>query len=198
MAKDAADIAFAIGFAPFFVAENEQDLDKLHLKEVIHEAELQQYYDAEFVIGIGDNDARQRIACQYKHTLNFTNLIHPSATFGYQQRSQLDSSHGCIVGAGVNFTNSSSIGDHTIINQGVLVAHDVIVEAFVNVAPGAIICGNVHLKKGAWIGAGAIVNQGSNKDKIVVGENVIIGSGAVVVKSCLEPGTYVGVPAKKI
>ena len=31
-----------------------------------------------------------------------------------------------------------------------------------------------------------------------IGNNVLVGAGAVVVKDAIEPGTYLGIPARKI
>ena len=51
---------------------------------------------------------------------------------------------------------------------------------------------------GAWIGAGALINQGNYEAKTMIGENTMIGSGAVVVGDCEANSVYAGVPARKI
>ena len=43
------------------------------------------------------------------------------------------------------------------------------------------------------VGTGAQILQG-----LTICDDTIIGAGAVVTKDILEPGTYVGIPAKKI
>ena len=43
----------------------------------------------------------------------------------------------------------------------------------------------------AAIGVGAVV-----RDFVQIGSNIVVGAGAVVVKDLLEPGTYVGCPAR--
>jgi serine acetyltransferase len=40
-------------------------------------------------------------------------------------------------------------------------------------------------------------NNSSIKEKIVVGNNIIIGMNSGVVRNITEPGTYVGLPSKK-
>jgi acetyltransferase-like isoleucine patch superfamily enzyme len=68
----------------------------------------------------------------------------------------------------------------------------------VTISPQACILGNVEIKSGAWIGAGATINQGTNLSKRMIGFNTIIGSGAVVLRDCDADSVYVGVPARKI
>ena len=90
------------------------------------------------------------------------------------------------------------MGDFCIFNQNTTIAHDCAVDSFVHVAPGANVSGSVHLKQGCWIGSGAVINQGSNTNKRVIGENTMVGAGAVVINDCEANAVYAGVPAKRI
>lgn len=51
----------------------------------------------------------------------------------------------------------------------------------------------IHIKKNAWIGARAIVLPG-----VTIGENAIVGSGAVVTKDVSDNAVVVGSPARVI
>ncbi|MGI6116936.1 MAG: DapH/DapD/GlmU-related protein [Bilifractor sp.] len=51
----------------------------------------------------------------------------------------------------------------------------------------------IHIKKNAWIGARAIILPG-----VTIGENAIIGSGAVVTKDVPDNAVAVGSPARVI
>lgn len=51
----------------------------------------------------------------------------------------------------------------------------------------------VHIKKGAWIGAGAIILPG-----VIIGECSLVAAGAVVIESVLPYTMVAGVPAKII
>lgn len=51
----------------------------------------------------------------------------------------------------------------------------------------------IHIKKNAWIGARAIVLPG-----VTIGENAIVGSGAVVTKDVPDNAVVVGSPARVI
>lgn len=52
---------------------------------------------------------------------------------------------------------------------------------------------NIHISKGAWIGANAVILPG-----VQIGKNAVVAAGSVVTKN-VEPFTVVaGVPARKI
>lgn len=199
MAREAGDIAWALGLEPFYVARDEHEMRAWAFPaQVILEKDVEGYAGLPFVIGIGENRIRKMVSERFNHSLQFTNLIHPSATFGFGQREELERCKGAIVAAGTRFTSGIMVGDFCIFNQNTTIAHDCRIDGYVHVAPGANLSGNVHLKSGCWIGAGAVVNQGSNTEKRVVGENAVVGSGAVVIDDCEANAVYAGVPAKRI
>ena len=198
-AREVGDIAFTLGFEPIYVARDQCEADALAFTgEVILERDVEQLMEADFAIGIGDNKVRRKVSERYAGQLRFTNLIHPSATFGNGQLASIADRKGVIVCAGVRFTNNIEVGSFTIFNLNATVGHDVFCEDFVNIAPGANISGNVHIEAGCWIGTGAVINQGEADNKLRIGTNTTIGSGSVVVKSCDHNAVYVGIPAKRI
>lgn len=199
MAREVGDIAYEVGYSPIYIAQNQVELDAWKFPyDVILETEVERFKGMDFVIGIGENFIRQRVAKRFAKAIHFCSLIHPSATFGQGQRKLVESRSGTIVCAGVRFTNNIQVGNFDIFNQNVTVAHDVIVEDFVHLAPGSVISGNVHVASRCWIGAGAVINQGSSDTKLRIGTDTIIGSGAIVIAPCDHSAVYVGVPAKRI
>jgi sugar O-acyltransferase (sialic acid O-acetyltransferase NeuD family) len=198
-AREVGDIAYHLGFEPIYIARDQSEVNTLAFAgDVILERDVMQLKDAEFAIGIGDNLLRSKVSARYSNLLRFTNLIHPSATFGRGQLEAFAASSGVVVCAGARFTNSIKVGNFTVFNLNVTVGHDVICEDFVNIAPGANISGNVHIEANCWIGTGAVINQGSAEKKLRIGTNTTVGSGSVVVKSCDPNAIYVGIPAKRI
>ncbi len=115
----------------------------------------------------------------------------------YLQWSFLDEAHsvgaGTIVAPGSIVSTNVTIGSHVLINLGVSVSHDAVIGDFVTVSPGVTIAGGVVLGNGCFVGAGASLVDGTS-----LAEGVLVGAGAVVTKSISEPGTYVGVPARRI
>ena len=53
--------------------------------------------------------------------------------------------------------------------------------------------GRCHIGRLVMIGAGATVI-----DRIRICDNVVIGAGTTVVRDIIEPGTYVGTPARRL
>lgn len=199
MAREAGDIAWELGFKPVYIARDRAEIDACSLPgQVVLESDLDRYQDMGYVIGIGDNVVRQHIAQRYTGRLRFTNLIHPSASFGRGQRELLDAKQGIIVCAGVRFTNNIQVGDFCIFNLNSTISHDVVIDEYVYVAPGAHITGNVHIEPRAWIGTGVAINQGNESLKRRIGADTTIGSGAVVVKDCESNAIYAGIPARRI
>jgi sugar O-acyltransferase (sialic acid O-acetyltransferase NeuD family) len=198
-AREVGDIADELGYQPIYIARDQSEQNAWSFPgEVILESQVNDYRDIGFTIGIGENVIRQKIAKRFAGQLSFINLIHPSATFGQNQRRSIEAKQGIIVCAGVRFTNNIQVGDFGVFNLNATIGHDVIVSDFVNLAPGAHISGNVHIGARCWIGTGAAINQGNGNTKLHIGEDTVIGSGSVVVKACEPNSVYVGIPAKRI
>ena len=198
-AREVADIAELLGFeVRFILPDGAVPEPLLRVEETMAESEIGKYPAMQFAIGIGDNNIRKKIAHRYASTLTFATLIHPSASFGRGQRATVEAAFGTIVCAGVRMTNNIAVGDHCIFNLNATVGHDVVIDSFVNVAPGVAISGNVHLGECSWIGTGAAINQGKPDAFLQIGAGTTVGSGAVVVKDCESNAVYAGVPARRI
>lgn len=143
--------------------------------------------DVEFIIAIGNNYVREKIANEYE--LPYITLIHPSANIAINTKI----GEGTVIMANATVNAGAQIGSHCIVNTGVVVEHDNKLEDYVHISPNATLCGTVKVGKLTHIGAGATV-----KNNINITGNCIIGAGAVVVKDIVEEGTYIGVPSKKI
>lgn len=197
--REVGDIAYELGYKTIYIAQDNKLVESWTFDdEVTTEQEVLQIKNISFAIGIGDNLIRKKIFNKMSKTLEFTNLIHPSATFGKGQLDNIGKKTGVIICAGVRLTSNIEVGNFNIYNLNSTIGHDVICEDFINIAPGANISGNVHIEENCWIGTGAVINQGDPSEKLRIGRNTIIGSGSVVVKNCENNSTYVGIPAKRI
>lgn len=109
---------------------------------------------------------------------------------------------GTQIGEGALFSHFTIVSTDTVIgrhfhcNYHAMVAHDCEIGDFVTLGPRATICGNVRIEEGAYIGANAVIRQGTPGNPLVIGEGATVGMGAVVTKD-VEPGeTVIGNPAR--
>ena len=144
--------------------------------------------DADFLIGVGDPQARERIAkAFFKAGHRAAILIHPTSVLG----SEVSVGDGSVVCGGVHISTNVVLGNHVHLNARSIVGHDTEVADFVSVNPGAIISGDVRVGTRSLIGAGAVVLQGLD-----VGEDSRIGASACVVRDVMAGETVKGVPAR--
>lgn len=148
-----------------------------------------------FAIGAGDPALRAKIAGN-NPDCRFTNLIHPSATFGYKQRERLAEDTGIIVCAGCRITNSITFGAHVLLNLNTTVGHDTVLSDFVSVMPGVNISGNVTMAEHVYVGTGASIINGKNDSFLNIGARTLVGAGAVVTRELPADVVAVGMPAR--
>ncbi|WP_313483094.1 NeuD/PglB/VioB family sugar acetyltransferase [Acinetobacter variabilis] len=98
----------------------------------------------------------------------------------------------------VTITSNIQIGKCFHANLYSYVEHDCVIGDFVTFAPGVKCNGNIHIHDHAYIGAGAMIKQGTPDQPLVIGKGAIVGMGAVVTKSVPAGATVVGNPARMI
>ena len=109
----------------------------------------------------------------------------------------------------INYGKNTKIGKNVFINfdcvfldlGGITIEDDVLIAPKVRllseghpVSPKnrqSLVPGHIHIKKNAWIGAGATILPG-----VTVGENAVVAAGAVVSKDVPDNTVAGGVPAK--
>jgi len=112
------------------------------------------------------------------------------------------------LGHNVTLQGKNRIAEHCIIEDNVTLKYGSILTNYVHIkedtfiGPHVIVFGNdqsrighktTTIGKNCFLGGGTKINAG-----ISIGDNVIIGAHSFVNKDCLEAGTYVGSPIKKI
>jgi len=100
---------------------------------------------------------------------------------------------GTVIMDGVIIQPGCVFGKYSILNTGAIVDHDCNIGNMVHIATGAKISGDVSVGSQVLIGAGTTLIHG-----IRITGNVIIGAGATVIKNIDSPGIYVGTPARQI
>ncbi|RXT07181.1 hypothetical protein [Ammoniphilus sp. CFH 90114] len=114
-------------------------------------------------------------------------LVHPSVDV-----NRVTIGVGTVLPEGSVVGQNTKIGNNVIVRLNSTISHDVTVEDDVYISPRTIIGGRSVLKKGCFIGMGAVVMN------VTVGEGAFVGAGAVVIKDVPPKTVVVGVPAKPI
>jgi len=144
--------------------------------------------DCEYVIGIGNADVRERITNQLAGVKWYT-AIHPTAVIS----PSAEIGEGTVVMPLAVINADAKVGNHCIINSTAVVEHDNVIGNYAHISVGTKLGGTVKIGSKAWVGIGAVI-----KNNVSVCDGCMVGAGAVVIQNITEPGTYVGVPAKKL
>lgn len=197
--KVVADIAKLNGYQEIVFLDDDTSLRECAGYPVVGKTDdyckVQQhgYWNAkaiDVVIAIGNAVVREKIQQRFEENgFRLATLIHPRAVVA--ESAQIGA--GSVIMAGAVVNSFALLGRGCIVNTCASVDHDCVVSDFVHVAVGAHLCGTVATGTRIWIGAGAVVSN-----NVSVCSDCMIGAGAVVVRNIMEPGTYVGVPARKL
>ena len=114
------------------------------------------------------------------------------------QLDEVSIGEGAILCPFVTLTSNIKIGKHFHANLYSYVEHDCVIGDFVTFAPGVKCNGNIVIEDHAYIGAGAIIKQGSSGMPLVIGRGAVIGMGAVVTRSVPAGATVIGNPARAL
>ena len=174
-----------------FLDDDESIKASIGLEVIGKTADAFTYKDeADFFVAIGSNATRENIQEKLiDEGLNVVSLIHPSAVIG----TDVEIGIGTAVMAGVVINSSTKIGKGCIINTSSSIDHDNVIENYVHISPGVNMAGTVKVGKRSWLGIGSVVSNNVN-----ICSGCKVGAGAVVVKDITEPGTYVGVPVRRV
>src|SRR3546814_76010 len=147
--------------------------------------------DRRFNIAVGNSAVRERIAGSIP-----ANLAKPFSIVASNHISLSENTvgEGAILCGFTHITSNAKIGRFFHANIYSYIAHDCVIGDFVTFAPGVMCNGHVVIEDHAYIGAGAVIKDGTDRP-MVIGRGAIVGMGAVVTKSVAPGATVVGNPA---
>lgn len=146
--------------------------------------------DASFMLGIGENALRQRIAeLVMRHNKELLTVVSKWASVSKTAKI----GDGVFINRNASVNALAEIGNYVILNTGCIIEHECVLADAVHVAPGAVLAGNVKVGERTFIGANSVIKQG-----ITIGKDVIIGAGTVIISDVPDGRKVVGNPGKYI
>lgn len=146
--------------------------------------------EASYVLGVGDNKIRFKIAQRVKSNGGrLLSVIHPQASIS----KDLKIGSGSFISRNVAVNPLVEVGENVILNTSCSIDHECVIEDNVHIAPGVVLAGNVKVAEGAFVGANSVVKEG-----VRIGEGAIIGAGSVILRDVAAGKRVAGNPGKCI
>jgi acetyltransferase-like isoleucine patch superfamily enzyme len=127
----------------------------------------------------------ERLGCQFATLIHPTAIIHPTAEVGY----------GSFVGLLSGLGYKSKMGAHSFINSATFIGHHSQIGTNFIGAARSMVGGHTHIGNNVFLGACGIILEGHWKDPVVIGDNCLIHTSVILLKSIPE-NTTVGLHGK--
>ena len=157
---------------------------------IVNDWNFDSYAGYKFLVGVGNPQLKRKLVLKALEI-----GLKPAKTFIHSTAQLFDVNIGLggVIAPGAVITTSVSIGNYLGINLNGTVGHDVLIGDYSQLNPGVHVSGNSTIGELSLLGSGVVINEG-----LTLNSNLTIGSQSVVVKNLKDPGTYIGVPAKKL
>jgi UDP-N-acetylbacillosamine N-acetyltransferase len=188
-AHSVADVALSAGYDRLWFVDEQAREEETCLGYPVQRF-LPTASDLSYMPCAGDNRRRMVQLCQLRQAgLTLASVISPYATIG--RGAEL--SPGCFAGHHSHIGPLARIGSGCIVNSAAVVEHDCVLGECCHVSVHATVAGRSVLGDCVFVGAGAVIVDG-----VSLVSDVTIGAGGVVAASIGHPGTYVGIPVRRL
>lgn len=138
---------------------------------------------------LGNNKLRVKFLTKAKELgYKIPNYIHPSVIIS----PNVTIGEGVYVLLGTTIMPHTVIKDYVMISMGVHLAHHCVLDEGVFLSTGCNFGASIHARKYAYCGISSTIMTGIHE----LGEDCLIGAGAVVIRDVPERAVMAGVPAK--
>jgi sugar O-acyltransferase (sialic acid O-acetyltransferase NeuD family) len=149
--------------------------------------------DCWFINAIGSDSTFRRRATIVKRSGvdpgRFATLVHPGSCVSARARLGV----GVCVNHGASLAGDVAVGDHVSIGPLAIIGHNSVIDDHSILAPAAVVSGFAQIGRSCYLGAASSIRQ-----RISVGDEVLVGMGAVVVRNVPAKTTVVGNPARPL
>ena len=162
------------------------------IKKMLFDDFKKQYspMEAEIIIALGEPEYRVKLFKKVKEAgYSFANLIDPSAYLS----SEVTIGTGIILKAGVWVSVGATLKDNICVDFHTVIGHDVVIQPHCQICSNVVIAGHCKIGSATYIGLSVPIRDG-----IVVGDNVVLGMGSVVVRDIPDNVIAMGNPARAI
>ena len=121
--------------------------------------------------------------------LGLATIIHPLA----QVSGSAKIGEGVVIQEHVTISSDAVLEDNVFINGKTIIGHDVHIGMHCQISSFSIVAGYTQVGEETYIGVSSSI-----RDHIVVGHNVIVSMGAVVMKDVRDNKVVMGNPAREI
>jgi sugar O-acyltransferase (sialic acid O-acetyltransferase NeuD family) len=147
------------------------------------------FLDKNFIVAVGNNKIRQNMCCKINKNGGHTpSLIHPTAVIS----PSAEIGNGVYIQAMAYIWTNVKINDYCIISPNVVIAHHSNIGEACLISTGTVVGASIKIKEKSFLGIGTIIVTGISE----IGENSLIGAGAVVLKNVAPNSVMVGNPAR--
>ena len=165
--------------------------NQFRILKTINEAKEHFLIDPKFTLGVGNPLIRFKLYSKMNLVGGYmTSIISPKSNIG---NFDVVIEDGVNIMTGVTITNSIHIKRGVLINLHCTIGHDSEIGEFTELSPGVHISGNCNIGNFCNIGTNATILP-----KLKIGNNVVVGAGAVVTKDIPDNSLVIGVPGKII
>jgi len=145
-------------------------------------------------ISVGNPKARRQIALRLAQAGGTFVDFHPSAG----EFPGVHAGGGTYLHPAISVMSDVVIGDHVQTMPFTVIGHDVRIGSYVTMCSSVTVSGHVVIEDEVFIGAGAVLGNGTAARPLVIGRGATVGVGAVVTKSVAPDTTVMGNPARPL
>ncbi|MDR0895409.1 MAG: hypothetical protein LBN06_08960 [Prevotellaceae bacterium] len=132
---------------------------------------------------------REKLFNRFYGQVPLATIVHPSSFV--DENAVIG--EGCVIFPSCSVGPYAKLKENVLLNTSVTICHNSIIKRHSYISPGCNIAGTIGVGERCMIGVGTTII-----DHVHICNDVITGGGSVIISDITTPGTYVGVPARKV